>query len=116
MQTHSILLVIMVPQGRLDRIRTERKGKGRSLEGTGVTIYDPVSYDSLGGVESRCLFLHSSLTGMKNRLPLRLRLHRIENNARFTSRNNLATMTVISLNRSQSVCGVSRPRGAVTVR
>ena len=46
------LLIIMVPMGRLDRMKKERKGNDESLEGTEATIYDLPSWDWLAGVGS----------------------------------------------------------------
>ncbi len=48
--THTIILIIMVPLGRLDRMRKEKEGNERNPEGTEATIYDQASRDWLAGV------------------------------------------------------------------
>ncbi|KAI4802098.1 hypothetical protein KUCAC02_019956, partial [Chaenocephalus aceratus] len=44
-QTHIFILIIMVPLGRVDRMKKERGGNEVDPRGTEATIYEPASQD-----------------------------------------------------------------------
>lgn len=63
---HTIILIIMIPLARLDRMK-ERGGNEGDPEEKESAIYDLVSRDWLAGVGGTCVCLHFILTTMKNR-------------------------------------------------